>query len=175
MVLALFGYLTWHSSRCNEELSNEKGCTKKLRVKLPSIDPTTGERIEIAKVYEIQVKPGWKSGTKIKFSKDENFPPMTFILKEKQHSFLKRNGDDLIWNCNVSASQAEKGAKLNIPLPCGEALAVSTQDISPMKDGETMRVAGKGMPIKGGPSRGDLIINFRVSKLEEKSSSSSRN
>mmetsp|Transcript_4811 Transcript_4811/g.10213 ORF Transcript_4811/g.10213 Transcript_4811/m.10213 type:complete len:404 (+) Transcript_4811:144-1355(+) len=145
-----------------EDLSNLKGCTKKLKVKHPAMDPVTGISAEMEKIYRIRVKPGWKQGTKVKYNGQEGFPPITFVLKEKPHSFLKRQGDDLIWQCRITASQAEKGAKLTIPLPSAESVSVSTQDRAPIENGDTITIAGKGMPIKGGPDRGDLIIKFLV-------------
>lgn len=145
-----------------EDLSNLKGCTKKLKVKHPAMDPVTGKSAEMEKIYRIRVKPGWKQGTKIRYNAQDGFPPITFVLKEKRHSFLKRQGDDLIWQCRITASQAAKGAKLNIPLPSAESVSVSTQDRAPIENGDTMTIAGKGMPIKGGPNRGDLIIKFLI-------------
>lgn len=105
-----------------------KGCTKKLKVSYPS----SGE-----KIYIIHIKPGWKEGTKIKFSAsrsvDSNtgmeveYPPMTFIVREKKHPFLKHVGNDLIWKCKLTPRQAERGAKLRLPLPDGSTLEIETK------------------------------------------------
>ena len=159
-----------------EELSNTKGCTKKLKVTVhPGVDPTTGQKIVMERTYEILVCPGWKEGTKVKFKAQQGFPPISFVLKEKGHSFLKRSGDDLIWDVTLSPRQAARGAKLSIPLPNGETYKMSTEDRAPMNSGETMRISGKGMPIrrkkngaKDGPSRGDLIIRFAIREQQEK-------
>ena len=159
-----------------EELSNTKGCTKKLKVKHPAgVDPTTGEKVMMERIYEINVLPGWKEGTKVSFKAQQGFPAISFILKQKKHSFLKRSGDDLVWECTVSPKQALKGARLSIPLPNGETYKISTEDRAPMNSGETLRVPGKGMPIRrkkdgaeDGPSRGDLIIRFTIKKQQER-------
>merc|ERR1712071_449315 len=109
-----------------------------------------------------------KTGTKVHFkasSQDNHhhggndiFPPITFVLKEKPHAFLKRNGDDLLWVCKLNPRQAEKGAKIKVPLPDGEIFALTLHDNNeqvkfPIPDGYQLTIEGKGMPIKGGPER----------------------
>ena len=141
------------------------GCTKKLKVTHPS-GRETGEQVMMERIYEIRVLPGMQARTKFKFKAQQGFPPISFVLKEKGHSFLKRRNEDLIFDCHISPRQADRGAKLSIPLPTGETYKVSTEHRVPMNSGETMRISGKGMPIRrkkeGGPSRGDLIIRFHV-------------
>mmetsp|Transcript_33392 Transcript_33392/g.50349 ORF Transcript_33392/g.50349 Transcript_33392/m.50349 type:complete len:411 (-) Transcript_33392:31-1263(-) len=145
-----------------EELAT--GRTKKLKVTIPVFDDETGQTIPQNKIYTVDVKPGWKSGTKIKFKAKAGFPPITFVLKVKPHPYLTRDVDNLVWNCRLTERQAKKGAKLKVPLPNGENLEISTQDRAPCRDGDTMTIHGKGMPLKGGDvhNRGDLIIKFRV-------------
>ena len=137
-----------------------KGCTKKLKVSYPM----SGE-----KIYNIKIKPGWKEGTKIKFNSSRirnpntgmevEYPPITFIVREKKHPFLKHVGNDLIWQCKLSPSQAEKGAKLRLPLPDGSMLEIESKKDT--KSRSMMRVQGRGMPLKGG-LKGDVLIEFIV-------------
>ena len=151
-----------------DDLANPYGCTKKLKVTLPSDDPNDEL---MGKIYTIKVQPGWKSGTKVNFKASSNgvglFPPITFVLNEKPHAFLKRQGDDLHWTCSLSPKQAEKGARLKIPLPDGELFQLDldqdTRVQLPLEDRQQVSIPGKGMPIKGGPERGCLIIKFRLS------------
>eukprot|EP00571_Detonula_confervacea_P010432 CAMPEP_0172302276 /NCGR_PEP_ID=MMETSP1058-20130122/4005_1 /TAXON_ID=83371 /ORGANISM="Detonula confervacea, Strain CCMP 353" /LENGTH=414 /DNA_ID=CAMNT_0013012699 /DNA_START=78 /DNA_END=1322 /DNA_ORIENTATION=- len=137
-----------------------KGCTKKLKV----FYPTTGE-----KIYNIHIKPGWKEGTKIKFpsSRSTNsntgmeveYPPITFIVHEKKHPFLQHVGNDLIWKCKLTSRQAEKGAKLRLPLPDGSTLEVESKKDT--RSREQLRVHGRGIPMKSG-QKGDVLIEFIV-------------
>ena len=142
------------------------GCQKKLKLtsENPTFDPRTGEKYVEEKIYTIDVKPGWKSGTKINFKAQGSFPPLTFILKEKPHKFLVRKNNDLIWKCKIADTQANKALKLKLPLPDGTDIEILTNDILPIQNGSSKRIKGKGMPIKGGPERGDLIIKFQVEK-----------
>ena len=139
-----------------------KGCTKKLKVSYP----TSGE-----KIYTINIKPGWKEGTKIKFNSSRStnpnsgieveHPPIAFIVKEKKHPFLKHIGNVLIWKCKLSPSQAEKGAKLKLPLPDGSTLEIESKKGT--KTGDKMRIPSRGMPLKKTNGlKGDVLIDFIV-------------
>ena len=132
------------------------GRTKRLKVTHP-----VGDRV-MKEIYVIELKPGWKEGTKIKFPARHGgfFPAMVFVVKEKPHSFLKRRGNDLWYKCEITKRQAERGAKLKIPLPTGELLEVTAE--GPMESGHVMTVPNKGMPVRGGPRRGNLKIEFKV-------------
>jgi DnaJ-class molecular chaperone len=63
------------------------------------------------KVLTIDVKPGWKAGTKITFPREGDQSPNTipadivFIIKDKPHQFFKRDGCDLIYNANISLKE----------------------------------------------------------------------
>ncbi|KAL3798183.1 hypothetical protein HJC23_005744 [Cyclotella cryptica] len=144
------------------------GCTKKLKVSFPHV----GE-----KIYTVHIRPGWKGGTKIKFpaqpkddgtslgrgvqdGRDEGYyPPITFVVREKEHPYLKRKGDDLHWKCTLTTRQSERGAKLRLPLPDGSVLEV--QSGAGTRSGETMTVSGRGMLGKSG-RKGDVVIEFLV-------------
>eukprot|EP01083_Nonionella_stella_P001766 5046_1 len=153
------------------ELSYFDGCTKKLKVSIPTVDQISGRQENVEKIYQIDVQPGWKENTKIRFkaSKDGLFPPITFVLKEKKHKFITRDGDDLVYRCNVTTRQCEKGAKLKIPLPDGELLEFQT-DPDEIYDGYVKSINGKGMPIRGEiaeKSRGNFRIEFRIRNVSQ--------
>ena len=65
----------------------------------------------------------------------------------------------------MTQRQASKGVKLTIPMLDGEQLVLNTNDMGSVVTGGSRRITGKGMPIKGGPSRGDLIVKFTVGRL----------
>jgi len=145
-----------------EDLCN--GTTKKLKVSFPSI--------QSEKIFTIKVQPGYKSGTKIKFppsrSVDANtgmeveYPAITFVISEKKHPFLQHKvGDDnLYWKCKLTSRQAERGAKLKLPLPDGSTLEVVSK--AGTRSGEKMTVEGRGMTLKGGVAKGNVVIEFVV-------------
>jgi DnaJ family protein B protein 4 len=140
------------------------GVTRKFRIKHPtSVDPFTGEKEIAAKVYELKLKKGWKAGTKIKYPPKDGFPGIVFVIEEKAHDYFERDGDDLIYRCEITEMQAQNGPRVSIPMLDGEMLTVEAEeDEIPIQDGQSIIVPGKGMPIKGGPQRGDLRIVFSV-------------
>lgn len=56
----------------------------------------------MSEVIEINVKPGWKKGTKITFENKGDEQPgripadIVFVIDEKPHDTFSRAGDDLI-------------------------------------------------------------------------------
>jgi len=133
-----------------EELFN--GSTKKLK-----ITESNGS----SQVVQINVKKGWKQGTKITYPRVCG-GSITFVLKEKTHRWFKRIGNDLVWICNITSNQALKGIKITIPTLNGEKLKFKVESGQIPNGISNTIITGKGMPIKGGQSYGDLIINFIV-------------
>jgi DnaJ-class molecular chaperone len=135
-----------------EELAT--GATKKLKVKLP-----TGR----SKIYTIALRKGWKAGTKIKFdAAGATFPPMTFVLQEKKHALFQRRGDDLLYRYNLPPTSANSNyVTIDLVLPTGESWSKTLPSSSSfLRHGQSLTITDKGMPIKGGPQRGNLIIEF---------------
>jgi DnaJ family protein B protein 4 len=143
------------------------GATKHLKVNRKLLNGTTEE-----KVLEIQVLPGWKSGTKIRFQNAGNELPtgesqdLVFVAEEKPHPVFTRDGDDLVCHLKIPLREALTGSdtkkvvelldgrKLQVPLPLGV-----------VKPGQETRIAGEGMPIRKPGSlkkKGDLIVRWDI-------------
>ena len=141
-----------------EELAT--GATKKLKVKLPF----NGRSME--KIFTVHLKPGWKAGTKIKFPPTTSFPAgITFVVKEKKHATLKRVGDDLIFRHKLVKKKkndtSSSPVTITVHLPYGETWSRKIAGKSSLlRKGQKLTVPDKGMPIKGGPFRGNLIVEF---------------
>lgn len=136
-----------------------KGCTKKMKVSYPQ----SGDR-----VYEVKLKKGLKAGTKVRYPATRSvnemgveveYPPITFVVKERKHPYLERDGNDLMWTCKLSPRQAERGARLKLPLPDGTTLEVVSG--AGTESGDTKRIPGRGLPSKSGV-RGDVVIQFQI-------------
>lgn len=120
-----------------------------------------------ADVVEIDVKPGWKEGTKVRFAKmgDEapNIEPadMVFIVKEKPHGLFVRDGDDLIVNMRIPLKEALCGFTTEIKNLSGKTLHVEVNEV--IYPGFEKRISCEGMPNSKNPSKkGDLKIRFEV-------------
>lgn len=63
------------------------------------------------KILTINVKPGWKAGTKITFKEEGDQNPnsipadIIFIVKDKMHPTFERDGCDIRYNCRISLKQ----------------------------------------------------------------------
>lgn len=87
-----------------------KGCTKKMKISRKVLQPDGTTKKE-DKVLTINVKPGWKAGTKITFQRegdqDRNKIPadIVFIIRDKPHPHFKREGSDIRYTAKVSLKQ----------------------------------------------------------------------
>jgi len=84
-----------------------KGCTKKMKISRKIFQSDGTSRTE-DKVLTINVKPGWKAGTKITFQREGDQTPnkipadIVFIIRDKPHSLFKRDGSDLRYTAKMS-------------------------------------------------------------------------
>lgn len=120
-----------------------------------------------SEILTIDVKPGWKKGTKITFPDKGNEQPnqlpadLIFVIDEKPHKLYKRDGNDLIVNQKVTLAEALGGTSLKLPTLDGRELSIAVTNI--VTPGYEMVVAQEGMPIAKEPgNRGDLKIKFEV-------------
>lgn len=143
------------------------GCTKKMKIERNVLyhDRMTTRRE--MKVLTINVKPGWKAGTKITFKEEGDQNPnsipsdIIFIVKDKVHKLFERDGCDIKYNCNISLKQALCGANLMIPSLTGEYHPLEIKDI--IYPDMEHRIFGQGLPLpKDNSKRGNLIVIFKV-------------
>ncbi|KAM0747044.1 DnaJ-domain-containing protein [Meredithblackwellia eburnea MCA 4105] len=156
-----------------------KGVTKKLRV-------TKKRRngAEEANTLEINVKPGWKAGTKIRFpgaghETNTSTQDMVFVVEEKKHEVFKREGDDLVLEVKVPLVEAlggppassSAGPQRTVKMLDGRSVPYtipypnSKTGGAPLKPGQIIKVVGEGMPIskKGSlKKKGDLLIKIDI-------------
>lgn len=147
-----------HKLPCSlEELYN--GTSKKIK-----ITRNIHNRNEI-KILEIDIKPGWKKGTKIKFNNEGDElinghkQDIIFIIEEKPHPWFIRNGNDLHYIAQLTTKQAKKGVKITIPTLDGRHLTYQTEEN--IIQGSLKRFEEEGMYSKNG--KGNLIIKYRIS------------
>lgn len=152
------------------------GAMKRLKVGRRLASGSTEE-----KVLEIQIHPGWKSGTKIRFPKAGNelangdSQDLIFVVEEKPDDTFSREGNDLVAQMSVDLVEALTGSppltpsspktathvlemldgrKLRVPLPVGV-----------VKPGAETRIPGEGMPIRKeghAKKKGDLVVKWSV-------------
>lgn len=143
-----------------------KGCTKKMRITRKVVGADGSSRTE-DKVLSINIKPGWKSGTKITFPKEGDQMPgrvpadIAFVIKDKPHPKFKREGSDIRYVHKLSLKDALCGTSIDVPTLDGTDQKITLSSVT--KPNSTRRLTGQGLPNpKLNNKRGDLIIEFNV-------------
>ncbi|XP_048612797.1 dnaJ homolog subfamily B member 1-like, partial [Brassica napus] len=122
----------------------------------------------VHEILKIEIKPGWKKGTKITFpEKGGNQEPgvtpadLTFVVDEKPHPVYTRDGIDLIVKKKVSLIEALTGVTLSLTTLDGRNLTIPVLDI--VKPGQEIVIPNERMPTKEDPLKiGDLRVNLDV-------------
>lgn len=121
----------------------------------------------VEEILTIEVKPGWKKGTKITFPEKGNEQPnvipadVIFIIDEKPHRVFTRDGNDLVMTQRISLVDALTGYTANITTLDGRSLTIPISSVIHPTYEEI--VPREGMPIPKDPSkRGNLRIKFNI-------------
>lgn len=142
------------------------GSTRKMKISRTVMD-ANGCLETDTEILTIEVKPGWKKGTKITFPDKGNEKPnqlpadLVFVIDEKPHDVYKRDSNDLILTQKVTLAEALGGTTVNVTTLDGRTLSIPVKEIiNPSYD---LVVAREGMPIAKEPgNRGDLKIKFEI-------------
>ncbi|KAG8228314.1 hypothetical protein J437_LFUL007032 [Ladona fulva] len=145
-----------------------RGCTKKMKISRRVMPPDGGPPTKEDKVLTINVKPGWKAGTRITFQKEgdqgvSKIPAdIVFIIRDKPHPLFKREGSDIRYTAKISLKEALCGTIVEVPTLTGEKLSLNlTQEV--VKPTTVKRFRGKGLPFPKDASRkGDLLVAFDI-------------
>ncbi|KAG8635398.1 hypothetical protein MANES_16G032100v8 [Manihot esculenta] len=143
-----------------------KGTTKKMKISREIAD-ASGKTLPVEEILTIDIKPGWKKGTKITFPEKGNEQPnvipadLVFIIDEKPHSIFTREGNDLITIKKISLAEALTGYTVHLTTLDGRSLTIPINNVI-HPDYEEV-VPKEGMPIPKDPSkRGNLRIKFNI-------------
>ncbi|KAK7411483.1 hypothetical protein VNO78_02917 [Psophocarpus tetragonolobus] len=143
-----------------------KGVKKKMKISRNLYD-TFGKCRNVEEILTIEIKPGWKKGTKITFPEKGNHEPgvipadLIFVIDEKPHALYRRDGNDLVINQEITLLEALIGKTLDLTTLDGRSLMIPLTDI--VKPGAEVVVPNEGMPISKEPGRkGNLRIKLDV-------------
>lgn len=121
----------------------------------------------VEEILSIEIKPGWKKGTKITFPEKGNEQPnvipadLVFIIDEKPHSVFTREGNDLVVTRKISLAEALTGYTVHLTTLDGRSLSIPINSVIHPTYEEV--VPREGMPIPKEPSkRGHLRIKFDI-------------
>jgi DnaJ homolog subfamily B member 4 len=120
-----------------------------------------------SEILTIDIKSGWKKGTKITFpdkgNEQPNQPPadLVFVIDEKPHELYTREGNDLLVHRKIGLVDALAGTTVNLKTLDGRDLVIKLADV--VTPGYELVIAKEGMPIvKENGRRGNLRIKFDV-------------
>lgn len=123
--------------------------------------------MSVEEILTIDIKPGWKKGTKITFpekgNETRNVIPsdLVFIIEERAHPKFKRDGNDLVYTHKISLVDALTGCAVQLTTLDGRSLTVPVKSVISPSYEEV--VQGEGMPITREPSKkGNLRIKFQI-------------
>lgn len=145
-----------------------KGTHKKMKIKRKTFDPRTQRRNVEDKILEMDIKPGYKAGTKMKFKgvgdqEEGGTQDLHFIITEKEHPLFKRQDDNLIAVIELDLKEALTGWQRTISTIDGKQVPVRGGGPTPPGYRETF--PHLGMPKGKGKNkdeRGDMIVEVKV-------------
>ncbi|XP_054778754.1 uncharacterized protein LOC129286760 isoform X2 [Prosopis cineraria] len=143
------------------------GSVKKIEI-TKDVIKHPGIIVQEEEILKIEVKPGWRKGTKVTFEGKGDEKPgylpadIVFLIDEKDHPLFTRDGDNLEVRVEIPLVKALTGCSIPVPLIEGETMAVSFED-TVIHPGYQKVIEGKGMPDpKQDGRRGDLHIKFLI-------------
>ncbi|GJQ10790.1 hypothetical protein GpartN1_g2581.t1 [Galdieria partita] len=144
-----------------------KGVSKKMKVTKTIVDAQSGKSMPAENILTVEIKPGYKEGTKIRFEEEGDEKPglipadVVFIIKQKPHPVFTREGNNLIMKVKVPLVKALTGTTVKVDGIDGRSKNIEVNEV--IYPGYKKTLKGEGMPNSKRPSeRGDLEIRFDI-------------
>lgn len=142
------------------------GSTRKMKISRNVLDSHGRTRV-LDEILTIDIKPGWKKGTKITFPEKGNEEPgvipadLIFVVDEKPHQIYTREGSDLVVKQEITLLESLTGKTIELSTLDGRTITVPLTEI--VKPGHEISVPNEGMPISKDPrKKGTLRIQIDV-------------
>lgn len=117
-------------------------------------------------IVSINIPAGVEDGMQLKVSGKGNAAPfdgyagdLIILIEVEEHSDLKRENNNLHYDCYISLTDAVLGNDVVIPTISGKAkikIEAGTQS------GKILRLKSKGLPSLNGYGKGDLLVHINV-------------
>ncbi|PRP80476.1 hypothetical protein PROFUN_11698 [Planoprotostelium fungivorum] len=132
------------------------GTTKNVKM-TKNIKDSSGRSVKTEKVFTIEVKKGWKEGTKITFPREGDIRPgeepsdVVFYVKERMHEEYERHDNDLHLKIKIDLVDALRGRDTQISTLDGRKLKITSEGVITPQT----RIVKKG-------EKGDLILTYDI-------------
>jgi len=143
-----------------------RGTHKKMKIKRKTYDEATGKRTTQDRILEMDIKPGLKKGSKIKFKgvgdqEEGGQQDLHFVVEEKKHPLFTRDGDDIILNVDLELKEALTGWKRTVTTIDSKSLNIDKG--GPTQPGSSDVYPNLGMPLSKKPeNRGNFVVRYNV-------------
>ena len=141
------------------------GCTRKLKITRQTYN-NNNNIINTSKIITINIKSGWKEGTKITYPNEgdqthPDLPPndICIVIEEQTHNYFTRNNDDLLYKLNIPLKIALYGGI--VPIKGLKDNSIDIHVNSNTKPNSTIISNGNGMPNKSG-GFGNLLVKCNI-------------
>lgn len=119
------------------------------------------------RTVEVKIPKGVREGSKIRLT-GQGTPgalgapagDLYLIVRMQKHPFFSRQEDNLYCEIPVTFAEAAMGAEITVPTLTGQASAKLPPGV---QSGQSLRLAGLGMPHLRGGGNGDLYAKIKVS------------
>jgi molecular chaperone DnaJ len=122
--------------------------------------------VEQEEIVSINIPSGVEDGMQLKVSGKGNDAPfdgypgdLIVLLNVEDHPLLKRENNNLHYDCYISFSDAVLGNDVKVPTVTGQ---VKIKIEPGSQSGRILRLKGKGIPSINGYGTGDILIHLNV-------------
>ena len=122
--------------------------------------------IEKEEIVSINIPAGVEDGMQLKVSGKGNEAPfdgyagdLIVLLSIEDHAQLKRENNNLHYDCYISFADAALGSEVKVPTVTGQ---VKIKIEAGSQAGRILRLKGKGIPSLNGYGTGDILIHLNV-------------
>lgn len=90
------------------------GCMKKMKISRKRLNPDGCTIRKEDKILTVNIKRGWKEGTKITFPKEGDETPtnipadVVFVVKDKPHPVFRREGSDIVYPAKITLREVSE-------------------------------------------------------------------
>ena len=144
-----------------------KGAKKKMKITKNICDDQGQVQKNETKELEIDIKPGWKAGTRITFHKEGDVYPgvdpvdVVFIIQDKPHQLFTRDkSNNVYYTMKIDFDKTD--CDFEIPTLDGNPIHFGMNG-STIENGFVRKWSNRGLPYPKDPSkRGDFIVKFEI-------------